>query len=66
MRLLEIYRNYQDKKVSEVVRLKSEMANAVYNTYIDKKVRDSRRAGAPTKPAQQGLFRTIGAAEPPS
>jgi thymidylate synthase len=57
VRLLEIYRNYKDKKSSEIARLKSEMSNPVYNTYIDKKERDSRQEAARTKATQQILFR---------
>lgn len=57
VRLLEIYRNYKDKKSNEISRLKSEMSNSVYNTYIDKKERDSQLGPARATPAQQTLFR---------
>jgi thymidylate synthase len=56
VRLLEIYGNYKDKKSSEIARLKREMSNPVYNTYIDKKERDSRKGAARTKPVQEILF----------
>src|ERR1700721_1782867 len=43
VRLLEIYGNYKDKKSQEIARLKGEMSNPVYNTYIDKKEKESRQ-----------------------
>ncbi len=56
VRLLEIYGNYKDKKSQEIARLKREMSNSVYNTYIDKKERDSRKAAVRPRPSQEILF----------
>jgi thymidylate synthase len=57
VRLLQIYGKYREKKSQEIARLKSEMSNSVYNTYIDKKERDSRKAAARPRPSQKILFR---------
>ncbi|HKV64557.1 MAG TPA: thymidylate synthase [Candidatus Acidoferrum sp.] len=56
VRLLEIYGKYKEKNSQEIGRLKSEMSNPVYNTYIDKKQRDSRKAAARSRPSQKILF----------
>jgi thymidylate synthase len=56
VRLLEIYGNYKDKKSQEIARLKGEMSNPVYNTYIDKKEKESRQKIARDKPSQKILF----------
>lgn len=56
VRLLEIYGNYKDKKSQEIARLKGEMSNPVYNTYIDKKEKESRQRVARARPSQEILF----------
>jgi thymidylate synthase len=56
VRLLKIYGNYKDKKSQEIARLKGEMSNPVYNTYIDKKEKESRQKIARDKPSQKILF----------
>jgi thymidylate synthase len=56
VRLLEIYGYYKDKKGQEIARLKGEMSNPVYNTYIDKKEKESRQRVARARPSQKTLF----------
>jgi len=56
VRLLQIYGSYKNKRNKEIARLKKEMSNPVYNTYIDKKERESQENIARAKPSQEILF----------
>lgn len=55
VRLLQIYKKFREKKSREIARLKSEMSNPVYNTYIDRKERDSQKPVARPRSLQKTL-----------